>query len=91
MTLQKPRFQDNQDLELFLDTMEKEKALLIAMTSNTCNFMGRHFTQINGATIGGPDSASVNDIYGAAFIGSKIELNIINEDERWKRYRGDSF
>ena len=71
--------------------MEKEKALLIAMTSNAFNFMGRHFTQMNGATIGGPDSASVNDIYGAMFIDSKIELNIINEDERWKRYRDDSF
>ena len=80
MTLQKPRFQHDQDLELFLDTMEKEKALLIAMTSSTCTFMGRHFTQINGAAIGRPDSASVNDIYGAVFVDSKIELNIINED-----------
>ena len=44
--------------------------------------MGRRFTQINEATTGGPDSASVSDIYGAVFIDSKIELNIINEDER---------
>ena len=51
------------------------------MTSNTCNFIGRHFTQIDGATISGPESASVNDIYGAVFINSKIEENIINEDE----------
>ena len=71
--------------------MEKEKALLIAMTSNTCTFMGRRFTQINEATTGGPDSASVSDIYEAVFIDSKIELNIINEDERQKRYRDDSF
>ena len=66
-------------------------ALTITVTSNTCNFMGRHFTQIDGATIGGPESASVNDIYGAVFINSKIEKNIINEDEDWKRYRDDSF
>ena len=25
-------------------------ALEIKMTSNTCNFMGRHFTQVDGAT-----------------------------------------
>ena len=30
-------------------------ALAITMTSNTCNFMGRHFTQIDGAIIGGPE------------------------------------
>ena len=42
------------------------------MASNTCNFMGRHFTQIDGATIGGPESASLTDIHGAVFIDSKI-------------------
>ena len=61
------------------------------MTSNTCNFMGRHFTQIDGTTIVGSESASVNDIYGAAFIDSKIEENIINENEDRKRYRHDGF
>ena len=49
--------------------------------------MGRHFTQIDGAAIGGPESASVTDIYGAVFIDSKIEENIINENEDWKQYR----
>ena len=53
--------------------------------------MGRYFMQIDGANIGGPESASVTDIYGAVFIGSKSEENIINEDEDWKRYRDDSF
>ena len=61
------------------------------MASYTCNVMGRHFTQIDGATIGGPESASVTDIDGAVFIDSKIEENTINEDEDWKRYRDDSF
>ena len=66
-------------------------ALAITMTSNSCNFMGKYFTQVDGATIGGPESASVTDIYGAVFIDSKIEENIINENEDWKRYRDDSF
>ena len=48
------------------------------MTSNTCKVIGRHFTQIDGTTIGGPESASVADLYGAVFIDSKIEENIIN-------------
>ena len=53
--------------------------------------MGKYFKQVDGATIGGPESASVTDIYGAVFIDSKIEENIINENEDWKRYRDDSF
>ena len=62
----------------------------ITLASNACNFMGRHFTQIDGAAVGGPESASVTGIYGAVFIDSKIEENIINEDEDWKQYRDDS-
>ena len=53
--------------------------------------MGRYFMQIDGANIGGPESANVTDIYGAVFIGSKSEENIVNEDEDWKQYRNDSF
>ena len=66
-------------------------ALAITMTSNSCNFMGKYFTQVDGATIGGPESASVIDIYEAVFIDSKIEENIINENEDWKQYRDGSF
>ena len=66
-------------------------ALAITMTNNSCNFMAKYFTQVDGATFGGPESASITDIYGAAFIYSKIEENIINEIEDWKRYRDDSF
>ena len=36
--------------------------------SNNGECLKRHFTQINGATIGGPASASVTDIFGAVFI-----------------------
>ena len=44
------------------------ETLKITMTSNNEEFLKRHFTQINGATIGGPASASVTDIFGAVFI-----------------------
>ena len=81
-----------------LETREKNypdrdsicEALQITMSSNNCEFLGRHFTQIDGATIGGPESASVTDIYGAVFIDEKIVENIINKEEDWKRYRDDS-
>ena len=51
--------------------------------------MGRHFTLIGGATAGGSEWASVTVIYGGVFIDSKIQENIINEDENC--YRGYSF
>ena len=38
------------------------EAVRLTMTSNNCSFLGRHFTQIDGATIGGPDAGSVTDI-----------------------------
>ena len=78
----------NQDLPKKQYTLD---ALAIRMTSNTCNFMGKHFTQIDVATISGPESASVIDIFGADFIDSKTEKNITNEHEDWERYRYDSF
>ena len=53
-------------------------AFAITMTSNTCKSIGIHYPQIDGSTIGGPESANVTDIYGAAFIDSKTEENIIN-------------
>ena len=51
--------------------------------------MGRHFTLIGGVTAGGSEWASVTVIYGGVFIDSKIQENIINEDENC--YRGYSF
>ena len=59
-------------------------ALATMMTSNTYKFMGIHFTQIDGAAIGEPESASATKIYGTVFIDSKIEENVINENEDWK-------
>ena len=62
-------------------------ALTITMTSNAFNFMGTHFPQIDGTTTGRPESASVTYIYGEASIDSKIEEDIINEDEDWNQYK----
>ena len=67
------------------------EALQITMSSNNCQFLNEYFTQIDGATIGGPESASVTDIYGAVYIDQVIEDNIINTNEDWKRYRDDSW
>ena len=38
------------------------------MSGNNGDIGGHHFTQIDGATIGGPESASVTDIFGGQFI-----------------------
>ena len=62
-------------------------ALAIEITSNACNFMDTHFPQIDGTTTGRPESASVTYIYGEVSIDSKIEENVINEDEDWNRYK----
>ena len=57
------------------------------MTSNTCDFMGIRFTQIDGATTCRPESASVTDIYGAVFLDSRFKENVMNEVEDSKYYR----
>ena len=43
------------------------EALQITMPCNNGIFLGKHFTQIQGATIGRPESASVTDIFGAEY------------------------
>ena len=44
------------------------EALEITMSSNNGKFANNFFIQINGATIGGPESASVTNIFGAVYI-----------------------
>ena len=66
-------------------------ALAITMTSNTCKFMDRLFTQTDSATICRPELASLAEIYGAVFIDSKTEENVTNKNVDWKRYKDDSF
>ena len=66
-------------------------ALVITMTSNTCKFMYRDFTQTDSTTICRPELASLAEIYGAVFIDSKTEEIVTNKNVDWKRYRDDSF
>ena len=56
------------DIDPKVPTESIIEALEITMSSNNTKFEGRFFTQSNGATIGGPESASVTDIFGAIFI-----------------------
>ena len=60
------------------------------MSCNNATFLGNHFTQINGATIGGPESASVTDIFGAEFIDQIAMRGGPIEPDNWKRYRDDT-
>ena len=47
------------------------EALQITMSCNSGIFLGKHFTQIQSATIGRPESASVTDIFGAEYIDKR--------------------
>ena len=69
-----------------------QEALAITMSSNNGTFNGKFVTQINGATIGGPESASTTDIFGAIHIDTVAregDGSLIPQD--WKRYRDDTF
>ena len=66
------------------------EALEITMSSNNGTFLGRNFTRINGATIGGPKSASVTDILGRSLYTEWFsERNSQLHPSEWKRYRDD--
>ena len=69
-----------------------QEALAITMSSNNGTFNGKFFTQINGATIGGPESTSTTDIFGAIHIDTLAregDGSIIPQDG--KRYKDDTF
>ena len=61
------------------------------MTSNNREFLKRHFTQINGATIGGPASASIMDIFGAVIIDPIPREGGLLIPVDWKRYRDETW
>ena len=67
------------------------EALAITMSSSNGEVRGHHFTQNNGATIGGPESASATDIFGEQFIDPIVKSGGPLEPRFWKRYRDDSF
>ena len=53
--------------------------------------MGRYYTQIDGATIGGTDSGSITDIFGAIVIDKKIKESCPWTTDTYMRYRDDTF
>ena len=57
------------------------------MSSNSRRFNDRFFTQVDGATIGSPDSESVTDIFGAIHIDKKFIEESSRKPENYKRYR----
>ena len=75
----------NPSSECILETLE------ITMSSNSTEFDSRFFTQIDGATIGSPDSGSVTDIFGAIHIDKVIQDHCPIEPEDYRGYRDDTF
>ena len=66
------------------------EAVSITMSSNSAHFSNRYFTQIDGAMIGSPDSASVTDIYGPIHIDKKLMEESPIKPQNYKRYRDDT-
>ena len=85
-------------VERLLNTREQQipstecilEATEITMSSNSVKFIDRFFTQIEGSTIGSPDSGSITDIFGAIHIDKKFELECPKKPENYKRYRDDT-
>ena len=65
------------------------QAVSIRMSSNSSHFRNRYFNQIDGATIGSPDSGSVTDIYGAIHIDKKLMEESLIKPQNYKWYRDD--
>ena len=61
------------------------------MSSNNCQFQDDHYTQINGATIGGPESASTADIFGGIFLDEPAFKEGPFRPLELIRYRDDCF
>ena len=60
--------EDNQQLDLGVLVECVLEALEINVSSNNVRFANNFFTQINGATIGGTESAGVTNIFRAVYI-----------------------
>ena len=66
------------------------EAIEITMSSNSTQFDGRQFTQIDGATIGSPDSGSITDTYEAVHIDQVLIQQCPIVPQNYKRYRNDT-
>ena len=77
-------------IDLKVPTESIIEALEITMSSNNTKFGGIFFTQSNGATTGGPESASVTVIFGAIFIDPVAKAGGPFIPSDWKRYKDDT-
>ena len=66
------------------------EAVELTMTSHNCCFLGIHFAQIDGATIGRPAAGSITDIFSAKFIDKVIYEECPYDIDEYKRYRDDA-
>ena len=68
------------------------EALSITMASYNGQFQEKLFTQIERETIGGPESASVTDIFGAVYIDEVARQGDGSlKPSDWRRYRDDTW
>ena len=72
-------------IDLKVQTESIIEALEITMSSNNTKFEGRFFTQSNGATKGGPESARGTDIFGAIFMDSVVKAGGPFIPSDWKK------
>ena len=77
--------EDNPQIDLGVPVDCVLEALEITMPSNCGEFRNNFFTQINGATIGGPESASVTDIFGVVYVDPVAEKGGAFAPTEWKR------
>ena len=61
------------------------------MSSNNGSFANNFFTQVNGATIEGPEPASVTDIFEAVYIDPVAKDGGPFVPKDWKRYGDDTW
>ena len=61
------------------------------MSSNNCQFQDEHYMQVNGATIGGPESGSTTDIFRAIFLDEPALKEGPFQPLELIRYRDDCF
>ena len=68
------------------------EALSITMSSYNGQFQEKLFTQIEGATIGSSESASVTNIFGAVYIDEVVRQGDGSlQPSDWCRYRDDTW
>ena len=67
------------------------EAISLVISSNNYQFQDEHYTQRNGATIGGPESASTTDIFGAILLDEPAVKEGPFQPLELIRYRDDCF